>query len=234
MKIIYNAIVAMDQHGRIGRDGKLPWASPEDLKLFASRTKFGTLLMGRKTFESLPNVLPHRHHVVLSKDEEKTCVFPNTGEFVFFRSSVESAISTCNELKNPVWVIGGASIYKEFLPICESIVVTHFDIISVPSPGDVYMPDSWRTMFPNAEVELNEHDLNIFRYWRGPTVENKVIAQIKQRQEAGLAKYGTSMRRTDLSVHDWIQHAKEEMLDGAIYLQKLQDQLEHTNEKNLR
>ena len=234
MKTIYNAIVAMDQHGRIGRDGKLPWASPEDLKLFASRTKFGTLLMGRKTFESLPNVLPHRHHVVLSKDEEKTCVFPNTGEFVFFRSSVESAISTCNELKNPVWVIGGASIYKEFLPICESIVVTHFDIISVLSPGDVYMPDSWRTMFPNAEVELNEHDLNIFRYWRGPTVENKVIAQIKQRQEAGLAKYGTSMRRTDLSVHDWIQHAKEEMLDGAIYLQKLQDQLEHTNEKNLR
>jgi hypothetical protein len=53
-----------------------------------------------------------------------------------------------------------------------------------------------------------------------------VIAQIKQRQVAGFLKYKTSMRRTDLSVHDWLQHAKEEMLDGAIYLQKLQDQLE--------
>ena len=234
MKLPYNAIVAMDQHGRIGRDGKLPWACPEDLRIFASRTKFSTMLMGRKTFESLPKVLPHRHHVVLSKDEEKTCVVTNTGEFVFFRSSVESALWTCEELKNPDWVIGGASIYKEFLPMCESIVVTHFDIISVPSPGDVYMPEKWQTMFPNAEVELNEYDLNIFRYWKSPTVEDKIIAQIKQRREAGLAKYGTSMRRTDLSVHDWIQHAKEEMLDGAIYLQKIQDQLDTTDEKHLR
>lgn len=227
MKITYNAIVAMDQHGRIGRDGKLPWACPEDLKLFASRTKFSTILMGRKTFESLPKVLPHRHHVVLSKDEERIDLVSDKGGFIFFCSSIENALAACNRLQNPVWVIGGASIYEQFLPLCESIVVTHFDIISVPSPTDVYMPETWRSMFPNAEVELNEHDLNIFRYWKGPTVEDKVIAQIKQRREAGLAKYGTSMRRTDLSVHDWIQHAKEEMLDGAIYLQKLQDQLEH-------
>ena len=98
MKLPYNAIVAMDQHGRIGRDGKLPWACPEDLRIFASRTKFSTMLMGRKTFESLPKVLPHRHHVVLSKDEEKTCVVTTTGEFVFFRSSVESALSSAIDL----------------------------------------------------------------------------------------------------------------------------------------
>jgi hypothetical protein len=88
------------------------------------------------------------------------------------------------------------------------------------------MPETWRTMFPKAEPEANEYDLEIFRYWKDMTVEEKIIAQIKQRAAAGLAKYGTSMRRTDLSVHDWLQHAKEEMLDGAIYLQKLQDQLE--------
>jgi dihydrofolate reductase len=228
MKIIYNAIVAMDQHGRIGKDGKLPWACPEDLKLFASRTRYSTLLMGRKTFESLPKVLPHRHHVVLSKDEERIdLVSLDDGGFVFFCSSIESALATCERINSPVWVIGGASIYEQFLPICESIVVTHFDIISVPSPGDVYMPEGWRSMFPFIEKEANEYDLDIFRYWRGPTVEDKVIAQIKERQAAGLAKYGTSMRREDLSIHDWLQHAKEEMLDGAIYLQKLQDQLEH-------
>jgi hypothetical protein len=88
------------------------------------------------------------------------------------------------------------------------------------------MPEGYLTMFPNAEPEANDYDLDIIRYWKGPTVEDKVIAQIKQRQVAGFLKYKTSMRRTDLSVHDWIQHAKEEMLDGAIYLQKLQDQLE--------
>jgi dihydrofolate reductase len=228
MKIIYNAIVAMDQHGRIGKDGKLPWACPEDLKLFASRTRYSTILMGRKTFESLPKVLPHRHHVVLSTQDHPP------QENVTFVKNILDALEECSIQSKPVWVIGGASIYERFLPLCESIVVTHFDIISVPSPGDVYMPETWSKMFPNVEQEPNEHDLNIFRYWRGPTVEDKVIAQIKQRQAAGLAKYGTSMRRTDLSVHDWIQHAKEELLDGAIYLQKLQDQLNTTDEKHLR
>lgn len=221
MKTIYNAIVAMDQHGRIGRDGKLPWACPEDLKLFASRTRYSTLLMGRKTFESLPNVLPHRHHVVLSKQDH-----PPQENVTFVKTRFD-AINSCIFQSKPVWVIGGASIYEKFLPMCESIVVTHFDIISVPSPTDVYMPESWRTMFPKAEREPNDYALDIFRYWKGPTVEDKIIAQIKERQAAGLAKYGTSMRREDLSIHDWLQHAKEEMLDGAIYLQKLQDQLEH-------
>jgi dihydrofolate reductase len=221
MKLPYNAIVAMDQHGRIGKDGKLPWASPEDLKLFASRTKYSTILMGRKTFESLPNVLPHRHHVVLSKQDH-----PPQENVTFVKTRFD-AIDSCTLQNKPVWVIGGASVYKQFLSMCESIVITHFNIISVPSPGDVYMPDFWRTMFPYIEKEANEYDLDIFRYWKGPTVEDKVIAQIKERQAAGLAKYGTSMRRTDLSIHDWLQHAKEEMLDGAIYLQKLQDQLEH-------
>jgi dihydrofolate reductase len=233
MKTIYNAIVAMDQHGRIGRDGKLPWASPEDLKIFASRTRHSTILMGRKTFESLPQVLPFRHHIVLSSDERPT-ERTKSGRFVMFRNSVESAQKACESIGGNVWVIGGASIYDQFLSLCESVVVTHFDIISVPSPGDVYMPEGYLTMFPNAEPEANDYDLDIIRYWKGPTVEDKVIAQIKQRQVAGFLKYKTSMRRTDLSVHDWIQHAKEEMLDGAIYLQKLQDQLEHTDEKNLR
>ena len=228
MKIIYNAIVAMDQHGRIGKDGKLPWACPEDLKIFASRTRYSTILMGRKTFESLPQVLPHRHHVVLSRKDHPP------QENVTFVKHAFDAIDSCTLQNKNVWVIGGASIYERFLSMCESIVVTHFDIISVPSPGDVYMPGSWSKMFPKAEREANKYDLEIFRYWKDTTVEDKIIAQIKERQAAGLAKYGTSMRRTDLSVHDWIQHAKEELLDGAIYLQKLQDQLNTTDEKHLR
>jgi hypothetical protein len=173
-------------------------------------------------------VLPFRHHVVLSKQDHPP------QENVTFVKNVSEAIDSCTLQNKAVWVIGGASIYDQFLSLCESIVVTHFDIISVPSPTDVYMPEGYLTMFPNAEREANEYDLEIFRYWKDMTVEDKIIAQIKQRQETGLAKYGTTMRRTDLSVHDWLQHAKEEMLDGAIYLQKLQDQLEHTDEKNLR
>jgi hypothetical protein len=88
--------------------------------------------------------------------------------------------------------------------------------------SDVFMPE-WQDQFPHVDPQLSEDGLKIVRYWRGQSVEDKIIDQIRARQAAGALKYGTTMRRDDLSVGDWLQHAKEEMLDAAIYLQKLQD-----------
>jgi len=88
--------------------------------------------------------------------------------------------------------------------------------------SDVFMPE-FRFQFPYDDPQHNEDGLKIVRYWRTQSVEDKVIEQIRARQAAGALKYGTTMRRDDLSVGDWLQHAKEEMLDAAIYLQKLQD-----------
>jgi len=217
----YNAIVAIDKQGRIGRNGKLPWSSPADMRHFASRTKHSTVLMGRKTFDSLPKLLEHRTHVVISRDLRPDCI-SETGHYVFFRNSFEVAHKLCETISGNIWVIGGAEIYKQFLPLCESIVVTHIpQSFDMRHDSDVFMPE-WQDQFPHAEPE--KHDtLNIVRYWRGKSVEERIIEQIRARQAAGAAKYGTTMRRDDLSVSDWLQHAKEEMLDAAIYLQKLQD-----------
>jgi len=218
---IYNAIVAIDKQGRIGRNGKLPWSSPADMRHFASRTKHSTVLMGRKTFDSLPKLLEYRHHVVLSRDERPSDV-KLSGRVVMFSNSVESAQQTCESIGGKVWVIGGAEIYKQFLPICESIVVTHIpQSFDMRHDSDVFMPE-WQDQFPHVEPEQHDN-LTIVRYWRTQSVEDKIIAQIRARQAAGALKYGTTMRRDDLSVGDWLQHAKEEMLDAAIYLQKLQD-----------
>ena len=213
----YNAIVAIDKQGRIGRNGKLPWSSPADMRHFASRTRYATVLMGRKTFDSLPKLLEFRHHVVLSRYQ-----YPNQKDVVFV-PGIESAKTACERRGGNIWVIGGAEIYKQFLPLCESIVVTHIQqSFDMRHDSDVFMPE-WEDQFPHAEPELNEDGLKIVRYWRTQSVEDKIIEQIRARQAAGALKYGTTMRRDDLSVGDWLQHAKEEMLDAAIYLQKLQD-----------
>jgi dihydrofolate reductase len=212
----YNAIVAIDKQGRIGRNGKLPWSSPADMQHFASRTRYSTVLMGRKTFDSLPKLLEYRHHVVLSRD-----VRPNSKE-VTFVTGTEGAQTACARRGGNVWVIGGAEIYKQFLPLCESIVVTHIpQSFDMRHDSDVFMPE-WEDQFTYGVSEQHE-TLRLVRYWRGQSVEDKIIEQIRVRQAAGALKYGTTMSRDDLSVNDWLQHAKEEMLDAAIYLQKLQD-----------
>jgi len=215
--ITYNAIVAIDKQGRIGRNGKIPWSSPEDLKHFARRTRHSIVLMGRKTFDSLPKLLEYRHHLVLSRDQRPS------DKNVTFTTSCEAAQIICKNRGNNVWVIGGAEIYKQFLPLCESILVTHIDSsFDMRHDSDVFMPE-WQDQFPHADPQLSEDGLNIVRYWRGKSVEEKIVEQIRARQAAGALKYGTTMRRDDLCVSDWLQHAKEEMLDAAIYLQKLQD-----------
>lgn len=217
----YNAIVAIDKQGRIGRNGKLPWSSPADMRHFASRTKHSTVLMGRKTFDSLPSLLHFRHHVVLSRDPR-----PNSKD-VTFVTGTEGAQTACARKGGNVWVIGGAEIYRQFLPFCESIVVTHINSsCDMRHDSDVFMPE-WQSQFPYAEKQLHDN-LEIWRYWRTQGVEDKIIEQIRARQAAGALKYGTTMRRDDLSVNDWLQHAKEEMLDAAIYLQKLQEYFRHS------
>jgi dihydrofolate reductase len=183
---------------------------------FASRTRYATVLMGRKTFDSLPRILQFRHHVVLSRDQR-----PNSQD-VTFVPGIESAQTVCARRGGNVWVIGGAEIYKQFLPLCESIVVTHIpQSFDMRHDSDVFMPE-WEDQFTYGVSEQHE-TLRLVRYWRGQSVEDKIIEQIRARQAAGALKYGTTMRRDDLTVSDWLQHAKEEMLDAAIYLQKLQD-----------
>ena len=123
-------VVARATNGVIGRDGKLPWHIPADLKRFKALTMGTAMVMGRKTFESLPGLLPGRRHIVLTRDPDWQA---EGAEAVH---TVEEALAQTVEI--PVSVIGGAEIFDLFLPLAGRIELT--EILS-PIDGDTVMED---------------------------------------------------------------------------------------------
>jgi len=123
-------IAAHDPNLVIGRDGKLPWNYPEDLKHFKKRTMGHPILMGRIVFEELNRKpLPGRKNIVLSRKY--------TFENVACHASIESAIDS---LKNhdKLFVIGGAVVYRQFLPHADYLYITK---IHQKYKGDTYFPE---------------------------------------------------------------------------------------------
>ena len=123
-------IVARAQNGVIGRDGKLPWHIPADLKRFKALTMGSVMVMGRKTFESLPGLLPGRRHVVLTRDRH------GSAEGAEIAHDVDEALRLAGG--EPVSVIGGAEIFALFLPLADRIELTE---VLADIPGDTMMPD---------------------------------------------------------------------------------------------
>ena len=139
-------VVARAANGVIGRDGKLPWHIPADLKRFKALTMGSVMVMGRKTFESLPGVLPGRRHVVLTRDERWHA------EGAHVAHDIEEALHLAGE--QPVSVIGGADIFRLFLPVADKIELTE---VLQAVPGDTVMEDprsdgSWRETFSHEHA----------------------------------------------------------------------------------
>jgi dihydrofolate reductase len=132
-------IVARAQNGVIGRGGTLPWHIPADLKRFKRLTMGSVMIMGRRTFESLPGLLPGRRHLVLTRDPSWQA---EGAERV---GSVEDALTLAGG--NSVSVIGGAEIFALFLPLADQIELTE---VLADIPGDTVMPD------PRASGEWRE------------------------------------------------------------------------------
>jgi dihydrofolate reductase len=123
-------IVARAENGVIGRGGSLPWRIPADLKRFKAVTMGSVLVMGRKTFESLPGVLPGRRHVVLTRDRGWSAPGAEVTH------SIDEAIEIARGER--ISVIGGAEIFGMFLPLAERIELTE---VLADVPGDTTMPD---------------------------------------------------------------------------------------------
>lgn len=117
-------IVAVAQNGVIGNGGTLPWHVPEDLKHFRSVTTGHPIVMGRKTFDSIGKPLPGRMNIVVSRDMR-----PREGVHVVrgLDEALEAAAGQ-SEFGPPVYVIGGASLYKAALPLAEVVELTHLDL----------------------------------------------------------------------------------------------------------
>ena len=128
-----NIIVAMDKNGLIGAEGKLPWHLPSDLRFFRDTTLGQTVVMGSKTYASLGKPLPNRNNVVLSR----------TGEY-----SVKDVIAMA--VSQDIFIIGGAEIYKIFIPFADRLIITH---INAEFNGDTYFP--MRTISPHKFEQVN-------------------------------------------------------------------------------
>lgn len=130
-------IYARAANGTIGRDGDLPWRLPADLRHFKALTlgPKGTglpMIMGRKTFDSLPGLLPGRRHIVLTRSER-------LAEGAEVAGSVEKALALASEGNDAgeIAVIGGAAIYALFMPLAGRIELTQ---IHADYDGDTFMP----------------------------------------------------------------------------------------------
>ncbi|WP_249523234.1 dihydrofolate reductase [Modestobacter marinus] len=133
---------AQSSSGVIGADGALPWHLPEDLRLFRPLTTGGTVVMGRRTWESLPErfrPLPGRRNVVLSS----TLDAAEPGALVV--RSVAEALA----LDGDLWVIGGGAVYGAFLPHADELVVTEVD---VQVAGDTWAPRPGPDWAPGASA----------------------------------------------------------------------------------
>ncbi|BCL75320.1 dihydrofolate reductase [Jeongeupia sp. HS-3] len=124
-------ISALGQNRVIGIDNKLPWHLPEDLKHFKALTMGAPMLMGRKTFESLPGLLPGRRHLVISRDAS----WRADGAEVF--TSIDAALAACAR-DETVFVIGGGEIYRQALALADVLYLTE---VALSPDGDAFFPE---------------------------------------------------------------------------------------------
>ncbi len=134
-------VVARAQNGVIGRDGTLPWHIPADLKRFKALTMGSAMIMGRKTFDSLPGLLPGRRHIVLTRDRSWSVAGAEVAH------NVESALAFA--AGEPVSVIGGADIFALFLPLAQRIELTEVlaDVDGDTVLGDLRGGGRWTEIF---------------------------------------------------------------------------------------
>ena len=127
-KMIYH-VVAVSKNGVIGKNGKLPWRFPADLKFFKNLTTGHTVIMGRKTFDSIGKPLPNRENIVISRHPRPEMAG------VKFVESVDQALLRAQ--KGKIFIIGGASIYRETVHLIDGIYLTR---IHQDYEGDAFYP----------------------------------------------------------------------------------------------
>ena len=145
-------IVAVAQNNAIGFENKLLYWLPNDLKRFKSLTTGHTIIMGRRTFESLPKgALPNRRNIVLTHQEID---FPAAERY----ASLEAALGQCRNEKE-VFIIGGASVYQEALPLANTLYITHID--ATPDEADAFFPpidpSVWKETNREAHLTDEKH-----------------------------------------------------------------------------
>jgi dihydrofolate reductase len=139
-------IVARAENGVIGLNGKMPWHLPADLKRFKALTMGKPMIMGRKTFDSLPGLLPGRRHIVLTRDTNWSAPGAETAH------DVTQAIALAGD---EVSIIGGAEIYRLLLPRADHIELTE---VHLSPTGDTILSDFGPEWHATAREKYDTYD----------------------------------------------------------------------------
>lgn len=136
-------IAAIGQNNELGKDNKLLWNLPEDLQFFRQQTMGKPIVMGKKTLDSLPRLLPGRLHLVLTHQE----IEPNDQIKVF--RDTESLVEYIATLNQEVMVIGGAQVYNQMIDLSDKMLLTEVEATAV---ADVYFPSFDKTEWNCSEL----------------------------------------------------------------------------------
>ncbi len=151
-------LAAVARNGTIGRDNRLPWHLPDDLRRFRMLTLGRTVIMGRKTHESLPGALPGRHSIIVSRDSG----YEAAREDVEVVASLEDALGRARSTE--VFIIGGASLYEQTLARADRLYLTEID---ADVAGDAFFPSydrgEWETFADEAHPADDRHS-HAFRF----------------------------------------------------------------------
>jgi dihydrofolate reductase len=150
-------VAAVANNNVLGKDNKLIWHLPADLKMFKNLTSGRTILMGRKNFESIGKPLPNRENVVVTRDTN----FKQEGCIVF--NSIEQAIENLKS-RETIYIVGGAQIYNECISIADKLYITHLDL---EIDGDLYFHeiDTHHWTLPKNEIGiLDDKNLILHRF----------------------------------------------------------------------
>lgn len=141
-------IVATAENNAIGKDNKMLWHLPNDFKYFKKNTLEHSVVMGRKTFESIGKPLPERRNIILTRDMNYT------HEEVDVANSVQEVLNYCRD-EREIFIIGGAEIYKQTLPLADRVLLTR---VHTTIDGDAYFPELLDHEWNLVSAEKHEKD----------------------------------------------------------------------------
>lgn len=163
-------ILAMDPNGVIGHQNKLPWNYPEELKFFQTMTLNKTIVMGRKTFESLSKPLRDRRHLVITSQTfydppyhlvDANPITMNLDDFIYFQDA-----NYTRKNPDPLIIIGGKTLYEELLPLVRRIFLTR---ILDEYPGDTQMSQNFLNQINEESSIWDRHLITTntqFEIWK--------------------------------------------------------------------
>lgn len=147
-----NIIVALARNRAIGQDNHLLYSLPDDMRHFRQLTTGHTIIMGRRTFQSLPKgALPNRRNIILTRSKKQ---FDSAESY----HSLQEALTHCAESEQ-VFIIGGASVYQEALPLAHKLYIT--EIEDTPRQADTFFPsyDNWKEIARQHHTKDERHDV---------------------------------------------------------------------------